>query len=278
MKKAPIDGIQGIDISSNNGISVWSEVDPAIRFVSIRASCGLDVDSQFKANRAGAHALGLPTILYFALVPGHSIAQQVQVFLNTVGELLDSELPPSIDWELHGVTLADVKAARVLIEGALSRRPIIYSYPSFIEEQRIPAGDSITECDLWVSHTGVTRPHVPAPWTHAVAWQWCGDDCAGGPIPGVPSSPRVDGDVFLGDEAAFQAWLLTGVLHQMPPAQAMQPETPATLLRADEELDTDPSGLMPTLPGTPTSKSSQRLAAVDAPIVDDAPTTERSQS
>lgn len=281
LKTAPLAGMQGADFSQNNGAIRWSELDPSIKFVSIRVSCGVDVDSQFKANRAAAHALGLPTILYFALVHTHSIAQQVQVFLNAVGELLENETSPCIDWEVAGVTLADVKAARVLIEGTLNRRPIIYSYPSFITDQHIPASDSIIECDLWISHTGVTHPSIPAPWARAVAWQWCGDDCAGGPIPGVPSSPRVDGDVFLGDEVAFRAWLLTGVLHQMPPAQAQQPETPATLLRVENEADTDPSGLvcaseLPTLPGTPASKSSQRLQAVDAPIVDEAPVTDRS--
>ena len=270
LKAAPIAGKQGIDVSSENGAVDWARVarETAISFASIRTSCGLAPDAMFQRNRAGLHAVGIPGIFYFPLLPGRSIAQQVQVAISQIGSLDIADLQPCIDWELHGVTLADVKAARTLLEGTLLRRPLIYSYPAFIEEQKIPDGDSILECDLWISHTGVGCPRIPSPWKSAIAWQWCGDDLAGGPVPGVASSPRVDGDVFLGD---FEAWRRSGDLRQMPPVLT-QASGPASPLR----VETDDQGI-PTPAATPAAKSSQRMAAVRAPIIEEAaPDTRRS--
>ena len=248
IRPAPIAGLQGFDVSSENGAVDWVRVsrETPYKFASARASKGLAVDQTFQRNRAGMHNVGLPGIWYFPILPQYAIAQQVQTFLSAVGSLAGADLQPCIDWEVHGVTLADVKAARVLIEGALLRRPLIYSYPSFIIEQHIPEGDSITECDLWISHTATPRPLIPGPWKRAIAWQWCGDDLAGGPVPGVASSPRVDGDVFLGD---FEAWRKSGDLRQIPPPQAQQDlNAPASPLR----VQTDDQGLPePTPPADP---------------------------
>jgi GH25 family lysozyme M1 (1,4-beta-N-acetylmuramidase) len=97
-------GMQGIDVSENNGSVDWAAVAAAgIEFVMVRAAYGKSgVDSQFAANVAGAHAVGLKVGAFhysYALTidDAKQEAEHCKQIIADAGVLL--ELPVFFDME-----------------------------------------------------------------------------------------------------------------------------------------------------------------------------------
>lgn len=96
--------MKGIDVSENNGNIDWQAIaDAGIEFVMVRSSYGRHgQDSNFAANVAGAHAVGLKVGAYhysYALTPEEAIeeAQNCRNVIDAAGCLL--ELPIMFDME-----------------------------------------------------------------------------------------------------------------------------------------------------------------------------------
>lgn len=254
--------LHGIDVAYPQGHGFdWSLVAAdGIRFAWVKATQGADprnVDPTFRRNWSEAQRAGVLRGAYHFLSPMSDPIKQADHYLHTVGTLDAVDLHPMLDVEVdHGqpATLILDYALRWTekVEAATGRPVVIYTYPSFaVGTLKIKAGDPLGKCPLWMAHyvvdpnTGraynLKSPIVPAAWDSWLVWQTSGN--RGPRIPGI--NVDVDRNVFWGDEATFR--------------EVFTLET----LRAPGPED--------TWPETPTGKSSQKLRAVDAAILDWSP-------
>lgn len=255
--------LHGIDVAYPQGAFDWSlAAADGIRFAWVKATQGAQptaIDPTFGRNWIQSRAAGILRGAYHFLSPKSDPIAQAEHYLRTVGALNDNDLHPMLDVEVdHGQT-AELILDYALrwtehVEERTGRPVVIYTYPSFwIGKLRAPVGHPLGKRPLWMAHyvvdpnTGrsytLKSPTVPATWDSWLIWQTSGN--RGPRIPGIPCD--VDRDVFWGDEATFRdVFTLAG--HDTDPAPP-----------PDEEV---------TQPGAPTSKSSQRLRAVAAPIIE----------
>jgi lysozyme len=143
---------------------------------------------------------------YHFFRPQRDPLRQATEFAETAMQL--SHLRPVVDWEtLGGMTARDATSAVLCFVNATERlwgvKPILYSYPSMLEQIVYPAAAArlaaLAEvCDLWVAHYGAPKPWIPKPWTevNCLAWQFDGDGFLR-----LPNGVDCDFDWFMGDEA-----------------------------------------------------------------------------
>src|SRR6266849_9420139 len=92
----PIPGIPGIDISHHQLEIDWSAVaGSGIQYSFIKASEGASFgDSRFAINWQGAADAGVIRGAYHFFRPKIAVAPQVDLFVQTVGQLQAGDLPP----------------------------------------------------------------------------------------------------------------------------------------------------------------------------------------
>lgn len=89
----------GHDISEYQGdVDAQKMRDRGVMFIGIRASLGLRKDVRFAENWKKFGAVGMRRFAYHALFPNYSIADQVKLFHQTIGDER-GELPPCWDIE-----------------------------------------------------------------------------------------------------------------------------------------------------------------------------------
>jgi lysozyme len=241
--------VLGIDVSHYQGNIPWDAVAASgVRFAIIKASEGLiGVDPMFEKNLAGAKAAGLLTGAYHFVNPARPGEASAVHFWNVVKGRTD--LPPFMDFEhSRGVGADDTvhQASRFAQKtDELWGRPCaVYTYPSYwkgiwdgklhhVQRWRM---SELAKRDLWIAHytKSPNGPTVPNPFENGwKIWQWDGD---GGQR--LPNGADCDFNWFNGSYESLVQWC-----HD--------------------------TGLAPdTQPSTPTSKSSQSMKAVTAPIFD----------
>jgi GH25 family lysozyme M1 (1,4-beta-N-acetylmuramidase) len=116
------------------------------------------------------------------------------------------------------------------------------------------------------------EPDLPDPWTHATFWQFDGDK---GLV--LPQGVDSDFDRFDGSVDDLRAWCRGRRIRQTLPDGGLQlgDDGPAHPLGVADRAEADAAAvafargdnLPDTSPGTPRTKSSQRMAAVKAPIL-----------
>ena len=178
--------IRGLDCSELQGPIPdvhWQAIAKDVRFVYLRCGVGNDPpDSRFREYAAGAHAAGLLVGAYhfvYPLVtelahPGRDPETQARDHAAAQGSwatdlpaALDLEWPEVPDWALWGCSGDQVTdwALRYLaaMQSITGRRPILYSYPYFL--QQLGAGNraKLVDYDLWLAAYG-PHPTAPAPW------------------------------------------------------------------------------------------------------------------
>lgn len=163
--------IRGIDVSHWQGDIDWQKVKAdGIRFAIIKATEGTAfVDPNFKRNVNGARAAGVRVGAYHYAHPDKDPIQQVEHLLRTM-EGLKLDFPPALDLEVnHGLSKEQVThfALRWLsgIERRIGRKPIFYSYTSFIQAY---IGAELGSWPLWIAHYDVDRPRENGVWE---SWQ-----------------------------------------------------------------------------------------------------------
>ena len=173
----------GIDISHNNkGPIVWDSlyvltdrqghmhksmkdarnVYP-IKFVFIKASEGVGMkDPMFKQNWEAAGERNIQRGAYHFFRSSKDGELQARNFINTVGELRHSDLPPVLDIEtIHlgcSRKLLNQRALQWLktVSEAYGRKAIVYSSESFIRDM---LDKEITDnYPIWIAHYGVSSP------------------------------------------------------------------------------------------------------------------------
>lgn len=259
--------IQGIDVSSIQGLVDWPAVaDAGITFAWVRTTVVVQDkagarhvvrDARARENIEGARAAGVHVGGYAFFSPALDPKAQAQAFCDALGPVGQQDLRPAIDFEVcHGIPMfvAAQKACEFVehVEAILGVESIVYtmSGASGFWPHTIDAG-VLARRPLWVAHyridptTGreytLREPSIPPQWAAWAVWQISGN-----------KGPRVAG-------------IATDVDRNVAPELV-----PLLAYRLPDTLPSPPDSDAPTWPGTPSgkAKSSDRLRAVDAPIID----------
>jgi GH25 family lysozyme M1 (1,4-beta-N-acetylmuramidase) len=223
----------GIDTASvaGNKNPDWmrAKAEVPVDFAIIRSNWGTAPDSVFRRDWPKLKDAGIVRGAYLFLRFPHSKwgrppspAAQARAFIATVGNLGQSDLPPSLDVEFPGgrretgmtsrQILAGVRDAWQTLRGHYGVVPLIYTSARVWKEDldNLPAPD-LTESPLWLARYhflkgpavygprvfagGPINPPVPPPWGDATNWwihQYQGDAVG---LPGFPTGD-VDMNTF----------------------------------------------------------------------------------
>jgi len=134
-----MDYVPGIDVSYWEGGIDWKKVRGAgVRFMFTKATEGEGyVDPTFDDNWLSAKSVGILRGAYHFFHPNMNPVKQADKFVQIVKAMNDNgELPPVLDLEVTDnqppQTIIDrAKTWLDRVQGALGKRPIIYSSPGF---------------------------------------------------------------------------------------------------------------------------------------------------
>ena len=237
-----------------------------------------------------AKAAGLIVGRYAWWVPNASVDAQITAWLSDPWP--EDDLPLTIDMEDPGLpkgpaTLAAAVRIVEALEQATGRAPIVYSGAWWADSWLGTRSPELARCPYW--HAAYPRkaakgtdyagamaewlaqdaPRLPAIWAEEcpIAWQLDGtDDATGTGALRLPNG--VDVDVNLADLTLLRRLVPThrdtdpAPFDPTPPALRLQPTEVPSLEQVLQSLPEPPDSSEPTPPGTPTSKSSDRLHAV----------------
>jgi lysozyme len=293
--------ILGIDISWCQGSKLdHAQIkDAGIGFVIAKCTHGQDpkaIDPTFARNWSETKRVGQRRGAYHWFVPEHDPIAQADHFVDTLGPLDINDLPPSFDFEQQTKILGKALLDRALacverIEELTMRRVLLYTGSWYWRGFALDLDHPLASRPLWHAQYPSTLrqgkdyeaalahlpdPSLPKPWKDRgeseVIWQFDGDH---GLV--LPDGTDSDFDRFHGDESDLDAFVRGSHLpipHEVGLLLGNDgpPHDPYVVDRAESELaDTDPPP-MPTEappitdPQSPTARSSQRIAAVVAPI------------
>lgn len=195
---------QGIDVSHWQGAVDWAKVKAAGKsFAVLKATEGtLYIDDTLGANFAGCKANGIAVGLYHfsrANTIEEAIAE-ANLFISVVdgfGGIEALDIPPILDIESAGdKTRVQVTAIchkwLEIVEQKYRVKPMIYSYPAFIDAF---LDGSLSSYPLWLASYGVEMPPDRCGWSEWTFIQYTD----GGAVNGV--SGAVDCNEFKGTEA-----------------------------------------------------------------------------
>ena len=190
----------GVDISGANGDIDWQRVAASgIKFAFIKATEGITyVDPKFHQNWANARSAGVICSPYHFFHPGDDAQKSSKAFLDVIGELKDTDLPPMLDWEVldHTSIQDGVKCAKDwldLVEFATKKTPIFYSYYSFFKELNLTL--NFKKYPFYVAEPSFKNVLLVSPWDKATFWQYSWT----GRVDGI--NTKVDMDKFFGSYA-----------------------------------------------------------------------------
>lgn len=191
------------DNTTPQGVDFVKMKDAGIKFVYIRATCGLALDEDFVANWMGAKKAGLLRGAYMAFRSGAGSMEQASLFVGRM-QADPGELPPAYDLEHIGIaglaaseTMARSKIIVEYVDKRLSRKMVMYVNPDIIVNY---FGNKLLPWflahDLWIAHyTQASAPNIGSQYKTWRFWQQT--DRGDGVASGVESK-QIDLDVFNG--------------------------------------------------------------------------------
>lgn len=199
--------LAGLDVSHIQGTIDWNKIKSAgFKFAYAKATEGdTFVDPNYKENRNGAMQVGVPIGAYHFYKSDDDPIMQAEHFVATVKPIAKGNMPPVLDLEEAGISAGidqsqfqkDVLRWLEYVERQLALKPIIYTNHSF--STKYLTDDKLSQYGLWIAeYSEESEPKIPDPWKKAgwLIWQ----KSARGTVKGI-ESPRVDHDVFNGNEA-----------------------------------------------------------------------------
>jgi lysozyme len=181
---------QGIDCSHFQGVIDWNQVKGAGKsFAILKASEGHTlVDSAVYDNYNGAKAAGLAVGLYHFLRATNTdeAVKEAEFFcsiFDACGGLLGQDIPPTLDVEevlsKDSATMCAIARAWLdTVEKKYGVRPMVYSYPNFID---FNLGDGLKDYPLWYANYGDTLADDRGGWE---AWKFL-QYTDSGKVPGI---------------------------------------------------------------------------------------------
>lgn len=155
----------GIDVSKYNGNIDWAQVkkqektkDP-IKFVIIRSTVGVDKDSQYEKNYAGAKENGFIVGSYHYYRPNENSGKQFENFKKTV-HLEKGDILPVVDIEVNPrvQTMRSLKVGLrnfvTLCEQEYGVKPIIYTKYSMWRDY---LHADFSDCPVWIAAYSTDR-------------------------------------------------------------------------------------------------------------------------
>jgi lysozyme len=213
--------VEGIDVYSGQGAITWQTArGSGRRFGFTKATQGNYYhDGDFASNWAEMGDAGVlrgPYHFFDPTIDGVAQANTFLATLSSVGGIKPGDLPPALDIECptsssqsgsnpnceytgnSGWAPPATLAQRAwdwlhTVEVATGRKPIVYSYVSWFSGVGF-TDPALADYPLWIASLS-TCVNVPAPWNHAVFWQYSFT----GSVPGI--SGQVDLDRFVGSQA-----------------------------------------------------------------------------
>lgn len=198
-----------VDLSSHQPTIDWGQV--AVNYAGAIVKCCGGTwyrNPHYQEQLAGARGAGMVVGHYhFAHEgenPGPGAEAEAEYFLRNAdvrpGELValdieDTGVPGDLsDWALTWLTM---------VEGVLGMRPLIYSFPNYIQVHNLGTA-ALARYPLWYAsyrtpYAMQPWPATPGRWTRITMWQWSG----GTTVPGIPND--TDDNLFDGDRAALLA-------------------------------------------------------------------------
>ena len=213
---------QGIDVSHFQGTINWPSVKQAgVSFAFAKATDGTSsIDSQFKTNWQSMKTEGIIRGAYHFFEPTGDATEQANNFVNEVGSLQASDLPPVIDVEVNnGVSNSGMISGLTtwlnIVQQSLGRQPMIYTLASFWNAH---LNNQFGDYPLWVAHYDVQSPTIPEGWSSWEFWQ----HSQSGSVSGVTGN--VDLDYFNGSLADLMTFLRVPVVPVVTPTTPTQPQ------------------------------------------------------
>lgn len=188
--------LEGIDVSYYQGDINWSAVaGDGVDFAISRVNHGDFFDPEFEANWAESRDVGLIRGAYQYFDPGGDPVEQATTLIDAIGFLEPGDLPPVIDVESTdglgpGAIANNVGIWIDMVEGALGRRPIIYTGSYFWNDN--VGTDAFVDHPLWIAHYQTDCPNLPTVWPNWHMWQYT----SSGSVAGIGGN--VDRNLFNG--------------------------------------------------------------------------------
>ncbi len=199
----------GTDVSKYDPKTSWGDVKRSGRdFAFIKATEGLNVANPwFATDWMMAKLNGLQRGPYHFFHPKDNPTDQANFFLDTVGDLSDTDLPPLFDWEVTdgqnaSVQINNAKKFLQLIEAATGKVPVLYFSPAFFNQLGNPKG--FERYPLFIANYEVDCPAIPPTFENWAFWQQ-----GQGRIPGIQNK-TADIDVFNGDSQQLASFANRG--------------------------------------------------------------------
>lgn len=201
--------MNGIDVSVHQGAIDWPLVAAAgYSFALCKATEGVGwADRSFATNWRGCRQAGLRRGAYHFARPGlgNLPSAEADWFVQQVhetGDLLPGDVL-ALDLEDNGVAVQEDLAGWALawleaVERTTGRRPLLYSYPAYLEQHGLMAAPALARFPLWLASWRRTPPLAPPPWRSIAIWQYT----SRGEVPGITGF--VDLNVCL-DPSIWQA-------------------------------------------------------------------------
>ncbi len=234
--QCPTTTIEGTDDYDGDGPIQWDKVKASGRyFAFVKATQGdYDTQSTFVTNWKGLRAAGMVRSAYHFFDPTIDGVTQANWFLAELakaGGMDDLDLPPTLDAECpvdhnRDAAIAEdghceypagktypqnlgVEAPPACfankqamfdfldtVEQATGRKPIIYTYPSWLASVEV-SDARLADYPLYIA-SPFTCAEVPAPWTSAVFWQYSSKTA----VPGITDPGDVDRFIGTADQLA----------------------------------------------------------------------------
>ena len=123
--------VTGFDCSDNNNIT-WETISPDFQFIFCKKSEGISFTSKtYEYRKNYLKNSNLVYSFYHYFRPQDSVQEQLQNFLNG---LEATPMPCVLDAEESGITVEMVTEFLAGLQQATGRKPILYSYPSFLTD------------------------------------------------------------------------------------------------------------------------------------------------
>jgi len=192
--------ISGIDVSHFNGDVDWSKVaGDDVKFAYAKATEGLTfVDPKFSENWKNISAANIKAGAYHFYVPTDDPVKQANFFIEKVGEIKSTDMPPMLDIEdtkMGTVSVEqfqkDVLTWMNTVEKHYGVQPILYTNTPFADKYL--DNSEFAKYKLWIAeYTDAPQPRIPEVWSEKgwYIWQYTAHDKLNG-VDGIVDADRM---------------------------------------------------------------------------------------